>query len=350
MPIPGSLVEQIMSQEEQNALLEKLEQWDEAAPITSSIESSRRGSAATQNCPAPLSDCNEKLSNDYERQKDLSASVKNEHHRITQLPEYMTLLATQACQRDRFLTWASTQRRSLIASHSVQREDILAAHESAAEDLAELHATALSEAEDKQILAEAALRETHVIEKFSVDTCIRHMEAYCAGTLSNGDAHGRTITDVDLERLATTRHEKAMMQGRHFSAINVLRGEQGRRIKLRKQRQERELQELARQQRREELEFERKCSAEIAKLESGLGSKKRKIEWRWELQMAVLAKRCWEGEGEVEEGLRLPTVEWSPRIPDRHDSNDTVRRADSKDMEVNFSIRGRGEVQEFKIG
>jgi hypothetical protein len=300
-----------MSQEEQNALLEKLEQWDDAASSTPSVDSSRRGSIATYNLPTVFCDFYGRLYTDIDQPRTISATVQNELQRITELPEYKDLLISQAGQRDRFLTWASTQRNLLTATHATQRKDILSTHEAAAEDLIERHVTALSEAEDKQIIAEAALLENHLLEKFSADTALRHMEAYCAGTLSNGDAHGRTISETDIEHLETAKRDREMMQGRHFSAINVLRGEQGRRIKLRKQRQERELQELARQQRREELEFERKCTAELGKFEAGVESKRRKVEWRWELQMAILAKRCWEGEEEMDDSLRLPTAEWS---------------------------------------
>ncbi|SMQ56254.1 unnamed protein product [Zymoseptoria tritici ST99CH_3D7] len=331
-----------MTQEEQNALLEKLEQWDEAAP---SIESSRRGSTATQNFPTVLSDRSEQTSSEFDRQKEFSTTAHDELERITELPEYTTLLSAQATQRDRFLHWTAAQRMSLTESHSDQRKNILTTHESAAEDLAEHHADALAEAEDKQIVAEAALREVHLIEKFSAETCLRHREAYCSGMLSNGEAHGRNITDVDLERLEIARREKEMIQGRHFSAINVLRGEQSRRIKLRKQRQERELQELARQQRREELEFERKCSAEVSKLEGGLAEKKRKLEWRWELQMALLAKKLWQAEGGMEENFRLPTAKWTASEPGRLVSA-------SAELIVDEAIEMESQVaaREFKVG
>jgi hypothetical protein len=167
-----------------------------------------------------------------------------------------------------------------------------ARHETATEDLLERHANAMSEAEDKQVKAEADMREVHAQEKRDNATALRHMEAYCAGTYSNGDLHGRTVTEQDLAELEKARKVRDAMDPKHGSAINVLRGEQGRRIKLRAQRQEKEMQESNRNQRKEELEFGRACTAEVGGFEGMLAEKQRRINVRWEMQVAILAKKA----------------------------------------------------------
>lgn len=305
-PIPGSVVEAVMTQEEQNALLDKLDLWDEAISLAPSTNTSRRTSTLPRKA---ASDCSRATSSSG-LEDQLSPEALRDVERITALPEYTTLMEAQVSQRDRFLSWASVQRTSLADQHDRLRTEMRTAHEVATEDLAEHHAHAMAEAEDKQVSAEAELREVHDRERISSATALKHIETYCAGVYSSGIPHGRVITDQDLAQLNFARRERDGMDQKHSSAINVLRGEQSRRIKLRGIRQEREAQDLVRGQRKEELEFERGFSSESAKLESSLEGKKKRIGWRWELECAVLAKRLSEIEGET---LKLPTASWHSR-------------------------------------
>lgn len=305
-PIPGSVVEAVMTQEEQTALLEKLDQWDEAISLVPSKDGSRRTSAAL----ALNGDHSRATSSSGTSVETPSPQALLEIERITALPEYITLLESQLSQRTRFLSWSSSQRTFLSEKHDKLRTVMRTTHEAAAEDLAEFHANALSEAEDKQVDAEAEMREIHAKDLLSADTALRHMETYCAGIYSNGEPHGRNITEQDFAQLDFARRERDVMPGRQESAINVLRGEQGRRIRLRGARQERERGDLVRGQRKEELEFERGCSKEVGVIESSLEVKKARIGWRWELEMAVLAKKV----GEGEEVVRLPAASWEEGI------------------------------------
>lgn len=294
-----------MTQGEQTALLEKLDLWDEAISLSPSANTLRRASAP----PLDSSSSRATSSSGHSHEEELSPEVLQELERITALPEYASLLQTQVSQRNRFLAWASEKRTALSQQHDRLRTAMRTTHESAVEDLAEHHAHALAEAEDKQVSAEAELREVHERERISSATALKHMETYCAGVYSNGSPHGRVITEQDMLLLDNARRERDAMDGKHSSAINVLRGEQGRRIKLRGLRQEREAQELARGQRMEELEAERAWSAEAGALEGSLEGKKSRVAWRWELEMAVLAKKLGDGEGETV--VRLPTANWS---------------------------------------
>lgn len=305
-PIPGSVVEAVMSQEEQAALLEKLDLWDEAISLTPSADTSRRTSAI----PPLDSHSSRATSSSGHSEREPSPQSLQELGRITALPEYITLLEAQISQRTRFLSWVNDKRAALAEQHDRLRTEMRTSHESAIEDLAEHHAQALAEAEDKQVSAEAELREVHERERVSSTTALKHMETYCAGVYSNGSPHGRVITEQDMILLENARRERDGMDGKHSSAINVLRGEQGRRIKLRSLRQEREAQELVRVQRMEELEFERGCSSEAGVLEASLEGKKKRVGWRWELEMAVLAKKLG-GESDEDGVVKLPTAGWN---------------------------------------
>lgn len=344
-PISGSLVEHVMTQEEQNALLDKLELWDEAMSIAPSISSSHCESGAHLR-PRALSPRSRAASEESQTER-LSQESRKELEKFADRDDYKSLLTEQVEQRDRFLAWAEKQRVSLKMKHETLRDDRRARHETTAEDLQERHASAVAEAEDKQVKAEADMREAHEQERKDNATALKHMEAYCAGTYNNGEAHNRTVTEQDLIELEKARRHRDQMDIRQESAINVLRGEQGRRMRLRSQRQERELQELKRQQRKEELELERACTSEVASLTEMISEKRRKIRWRWELQAAILAKMV-ESETGHHLDFKLPTAEWHPR----HESSTTQIRpifAVSNDKPERHSP-GIIHMREFKIG
>ncbi|KAF2214473.1 hypothetical protein CERZMDRAFT_120604 [Cercospora zeae-maydis SCOH1-5] len=285
--------------------------------------------------------------------------------------DYKLLHIGQTEQRDRLLGWALKQSEELLAKHDQLRQAMLSTHETALEEMQEQHAFATSDAEDKQVKAEAALREVHEKERRDNVTALKHMEAYCAGTYSSGEAHDRTVTDQDLAELEKTRWYRDSMRVRHESAINVLRGEQNRRLRLRASRQDRALQDLKRQQRKEELELERSCNAELAKLNDTLEQKRRKIRWRWELQMAILVKKI---EAEIGNQLdcRLPTADWqcdsikpnleclsAPRSLDAGDSFHMLERHDSTTTQTGLVLHDPDAkvaplpaliMQEFKVG
>lgn len=349
-PIPGSMVEHVMTQEEQSALLEKLEQWDEAVSIAPSVTSSRRDSnpSIAQRRPGALSARSRTVSEES-RLDALPAKERSEHEQVVSREDYKLLRTGQSEQRDRFLRWVDRQWMRLKTEHESMRADIKQKHESTGEDLAEHHASAMAEAEDKQVKAEADMRETHNQERRDSATALKHMEAYCAGTYSTGEPHNRTITEQDRAELDKARRTRDQMDTKHESQINVLRGEQSRRMRLRAQRQDRELQETRRQQRQEELQFERACTAETSRLDETVALKQRKIQWRWELQMAIFAKKV-EAEMDVHLACRLPTAEWNAR----HDSTATsyfTARSDSKHgISTGFAVRARPRTNEFSIG
>lgn len=349
-PIPGSMVEHVMTQEEQSALLEKLEQWDEAVSIAPSVTSSRRDSipSIAQRRPGALSARSRTVSEES-RLDALPAKERGDFEHVVSREDYKLLRTGQSEQRDRFLRWVDRQWMELKTEHERMRSEMKQKHESTGEDMAEHHASAMAEAEDKQVKAEADMRQTQEQERRDSATALKHMEAYCAGTYSTGDPHNRTITEQDRAELDKARRTRDQMDTKHESQINVLRGEQSRRMRLRAQRQERELQETKRQQRQEELQFERACTAETSRLDETVALKQRKIQWRWELQMAIFAKKV-EAEMDVHLACRLPTADWNTR----HDSTATsyfTARSDSKHgISTGFAVRARPRTNEFSIG
>ena len=304
IPIPSSLFELVMTNADQHALLDRLEQWSEAASLAPSLKSEQRASVMS-NRPGFGA---RQLSNES-KVDSISPHLRMDMEKVQDRIDVQQLRHEQSSLRDRFLQWLETKRDELRTQHESLRQHMKLLHETAIEDMVEHHADAISEAEDKQVKAEGDLRDNHAREKRDNATGLKHMEAYCAGTYATGSAHNRTVTDQDRAELEKARKIRDEMDLKHESAINVLRGEQGRRLKLRVQRQDKELQELRRSQRKEELEFERQCNGETLALQTLAGEKRKKIRARWELQNAALGKRIEHGTGMMLAG-RLPITEW----------------------------------------
>ncbi|KAK5164376.1 uncharacterized protein LTR77_010072 [Saxophila tyrrhenica] len=295
IPIPGNLIEQAMTQEEQEAMLDKLEQWDEAASIAPSIKS-EIGPPGVRRRPAPggrtISD---------ESRVDSVATNHTPSERLLERPEFQELQNHHNELSVRFRTWIEEHRALIQSTHDRLQTELKARQEAATEALVEHHANAMAEAEDKQVSAEANMRTAHEKEKRDHATALKHMEAYCAGTYANGEPHNRTITESDHSELTKARWVRDTMDNKHASVINVLRGDQARRMKMRADRQEREVQELKKAQRQEELEAARARTAEVVGLEGFVGERWRRIGVRWELDGAVFAKGLEVRRGGVEE-------------------------------------------------
>jgi len=239
----------------------------------------------------------------------VAPDVQKDLERLMESPEYKQMRKEQGDMRDRFLVWIEKQRSALEAQHRKLKEDMVARHEACTEELLERHNAATSEAEDKQVSAEADMRKVHLQEKRDNATALKHMEAYCAGTYSTGESHKRSITEQDRAELDKTRRSRDQMDARHENAINVLRGEQSRRMRLRAHRQERVVQDLCRAQRKEEMDLERACSEAVRSVDEMVAEKRQRMRSRWQLQTAVFVKNLERHTGTIIRG-RLPSVEW----------------------------------------
>lgn len=336
IPIPGSLIEHVMTQQEQNALLERLEQWDEAASMTSTrnrastidsrasiTEKGARYSVSRR--PGALTEGSRTVS-DESKTDSVSPHSRRELDKAMELPSFKDLREQQEAQRDRLSRWSERIQLLLDTQHSLMGDMLRQRHETAVDELSDQHAIACSEAEDKQVTAEAALRASHTQEKRDNATALKHMEAYCAGTYSTGEPHNRTITDQDRIELDKTRRARDNMDSKHESAINVLRGEQGRRMRMREQRQDKALVDLQKLQRKEEVDLEKGCNAEKEKFRDMEYEKRRRLSARWHVQNAIFLKRLEAETGVVLRG-HLPVLEWGleKRLENMHIGPHVVR-------------------------
>jgi hypothetical protein len=231
-------------------------------------------------------------------------------HEIMQRPDYQDLIISQTADRDEFLSLVSKQRTELDAANDLIRSRSKTTQQAAVEDLHESHMLSLHEAEDKQVLAEASLLETQAKETRDLAIATRHMEAYCAGHYStNLEPHHRPVTPADRAELSNALHLRDhLLPTRHAAAVNVLRGEQARRLRMRSARHDQQVRELLRHQRMEELEMERACSAEISRWRDDVHRTKVRLICRWEVQMACLEQRI-AAELGIDLDWRLPCVE-----------------------------------------
>ena len=305
--IPGHLLERVMTPEEKTVLMRKLEvsasvESQAILPhcIEQTIDTTTRPSTRSPTVSGVFEDA-EESSPAPEIVKDLEA--------ISASPDFRVLHAEQAETKDLFLRWIDCLRSELDARHAKLRAELKILRESTLEELLETHTSTMAEAEDKQVKAESDMRSSHAQERRDHATGLKHMEAYCAGTFSNGEAHGRMVTDQDRAELDKARHVRDGMTAKHAAAINVLRGEQARRMKSRAQRRDLEIQKQSQAYRHDELMLEQTCNAESRMLDQVVAEKRRKILLRWRLQMAVFAREL-----ELERGAsvrgRLPSVDW----------------------------------------
>jgi hypothetical protein len=247
-----------------------------------------------------------------ERATKLAKINDNERlSKIVQRSDYQDLLVSQTADRNDFLDTVSKQGQALDTANDLIRSQSKAAQQAAMDDLIEQHMLSLHEAEDKQVAAEATLLETHAKETRDLAIATRHMEAYCAGhyTSTSHEPHNRPITASDRAELATALHLRdVLLPARHSAAINVLRAQQARHLRMRSARHDLQVRELLRHQRMSELEMERACSAEVAKWTEEVQQVKVRLMCRWEVQMAGLEQRIADELGVVLD-WRLPCVE-----------------------------------------
>lgn len=135
------------------------------------------------------------------------------------------------------------------------------------------------------------------------------MEHYVRGETASGDAHNRAVTEQDRRELEKTRNVRDHMKARHNSAINVLRGEQNRRMSGRLQQQELQLEQLDRKQERELVTVQNEYEAGMREWDDEVGRKKARMEAWWHMQVEIWRKRLEQDNGIVLEGI-IPLVVW----------------------------------------
>lgn len=159
------------------------------------------------------------------------------------------------------------------------------------------------------MLDEADLRETHEAERRNTATALRHMEAYCRGETTTGEQHGRTVTDQDMRQLSKARYARDNMDTRQTGAINVLRGEQSRRMSRRLLKQEEELLQLEARQQRELDSIQQDHDNALRVWVQEVSKMKAKLQEWWSIETEIWRKRL-EKETGAYFGGTLPPVSW----------------------------------------
>jgi len=202
----------------------------------------------------------------------------------------------------------------------------------------------LADVEDKHVVAEASLREIHEAEKRNTATALKYMEAFCARLSGTGQPHNRPITDQDRRELEKAQRARDGMEAKHQSAINVLRGEQGQRLRSRTQRQAREFEQLNARERDQFASIDADCKRELSLVRETIEGKRKRMELWWSLETKIWRKRLEQETGVFFDG-KLPPVAWDDKVEVARirggDLASTSLRADGLVMSTGSGCRSR---------
>lgn len=205
---------------------------------------------------------------------------------------------SQRAVKERFDEWADDLIQRAEKRHIEQKAVLQDTQQSALDELLSRHTVILSTAEDKQVKAEGDLRSLQAKEEQDHQTALKYMEAFCAGVLRSGEQHACVVSEQDLAALEAAKASRAGIERKHANAINILRGEQQRRIKMRLQRHNQEVQLLQASQRREELALDQTWRHSIDLLKAEIAKRLQQLESEWDVMMAVSLRQAREQAGE----------------------------------------------------
>ena len=329
MPVPSRMIEHVLTQTEQLALLSKLEIGDGRLPV---LPMPNGGLMLSSTIPILEHDSVEKVEASTTPPVAPAATIHDAAWVIGQ-PDFVALRERQTSQRDRFLLWIEQQRSALEVQHAELKAQLALQQEVEVDVLFTQQSDSMSDAEDKQVKAEADLREAHDQEKRDNATALKYMESYCAGHYTGtGDPHGRVVTEQDFAELEKTRRLREQMDGKQESAINILRGEQGRRLRLRAQRHGREELEMQTRHKKETAKADGVCMREMREMGDLVETKRATLRSRWQLEMRIALKRLEMGTN-LDLKASLPDLEWR-FVHGGESSPKTVRPLDLRDAVV----------------
>lgn len=200
------------------------------------------------------------------------------------------------------------------------------------------HDAIISDVEDKHVAAEAWLRDSHHTERRNTATALRHMEAYCRGESANGQPHGRGVTDQDRRELERTRQMRDLMESRHESAINVLRGEQNQRMRLRLQRQEKETDRLERSKEAALTTADKEIHFQLQDWEEEVATKRARVESWWHLETEIWRKKLERDTGVLFDG-DLPLISWQDDYEDNEHLTNRIDGYHDRDQSIEGALR-----------
>lgn len=222
-----------------------------------------------------------------------------------QFSEFQDLRHRQERQRDRFLAFGSAQQPLLDSRRDHLRAYEMERYPHVMDELEAQHSADLAKLEDRHVASEMDLREAHELEQRNCHIALRHMEAYCRGIETPGQPVQRNVSEQDRRNLERQYWLRDHLSQKQESAINVLREQQAKQLRVRSQKHD---SELAAAQRRHEADL-RSYDQIYDTFDAQMSQMKERLAWKWEL-----ATRIWKIhaglEGVEEVTFPLPHVEW----------------------------------------
>ncbi|KAG8629165.1 hypothetical protein KVT40_003030 [Elsinoe batatas] len=241
--------------------------------------------------PEPIETVRESSESDEGLPSETATIASINLAKALRIPEYALLRTKHTQQRNRLLRWDTRHRTELLSGSAQRRATVVQEFDRLQEEMLDKQASNVATVEDMHVSAEADLRTAQETERKNTQTALRHMEAYCRGEYANGEPHGRTISDQDRLELAKAQRLRDNIDIRHESAINVLRGEQNHRMRLRLQRHDQEAAQLQRRRERELDRIQRDLNDELGDWTTEMQRKKEVVQRWWDIETQICLKR-----------------------------------------------------------
>jgi len=226
--------------------------------------------------------------------------------RAMMYPEFRELHARQEWQRDRFLAFAAAQQPLLARRRDQLRAQEMDRFPRIMHDMEAHHAAELARLEDRHVAVEMDLREAHELEQRNCHIALRHMEAYCRGEEVGSNQPQRHVTEQDRKNLERQYWIRDHLSQKHESAINVLREQQARQLRVKGQKYDADMAAAQRKHEADLQDYDRifdTFHAQMAQLRA-------RLMWRWDLTTRIWKIRAG-FESADDTTFYLPPVEWS---------------------------------------
>lgn len=133
-PIPGRLIERVLSGDELQEFLNYMSTWDDSISLSSLSEPPE--GAPSENGRPSLRIHGRTLSNESSFFSQYGEASKN-LERANEIPDFRELRQRHECERDRFLAFLSKQREIMALRHEDRRGEILAQQQETKDKLEE---------------------------------------------------------------------------------------------------------------------------------------------------------------------------------------------------------------------
>lgn len=201
------------------------------------------------------------------------------------------------------------------------------------------HAVNIASVEDKHVRDEMDLLAVQETERRNTAIALRHMEAFCRGESTSGEPHKRVVSEQDRMELAKTKYRAEQMERKHEGEINVLRGEQARRMSLRIQKQETEKQQLQAKQTAEVQRCEEQYQSALHEWKDYADKARAKVQEWWALKVDVWRARSTTSEAGTAFDGPFPPLSW-PGEEGRGEADSS----EAKRGALGTCVDGRGTV------